>query len=540
MFTLAFIIGIFSYLIFAAGVFGLLYKNVIWFSTIMYALVVIYVLKDKVRIKNLKTTIDGYIIFFKTNKILGLSFILLSTQLLVNLIGVLGPEVSFDALWYHLELPKLFIQNHSVFHVPGNLLYYSDMPKLTEMLYAFALMLNGDLLAKLIHFLFGVLTLLAIYKVSRKFLPKDYSILAAVAFYSNLVVGWESITAYVDLSRTFFELLAFLGFIEWISKRKAKFILISGIMLGFAIATKIISASSLIIFAFLFSYDAYLQKENIKIFIKRFSFFLIACSLPVLPWFLFSFINTGNPVYPFFTTNFVNADNSFSFPNITHIFLSLYNFFLRSNDPISPIYLIVLPLIIIWFKKYDYKLRFLIIYSLISLSLWYLALQNIGSRFILPYLPVFSILAVCSIQKVNVIWLRRFLIGIIFFLSFVSVGYRTIANAKYIPVILGRETRGEFLGKHLNFSFGDFYDTEGYFKKNIRASNKVLLFGFHNLYYVDFPFIDSSWIKSGDRFNYIAVQNSNIPKRFSNWKEIYYNKLTRVRLYTLGRKMWAY
>jgi hypothetical protein len=96
------------------------------------------------------------------------------------------------------------------------------------------------------------------------------------------------------------------------------------------------------------------------------------------------------------------------------------------------------------------------------------------------------------------------------------------------------------LTNNLNYSFGDFYDTDGYFAKTIKSSDKVLLFGFHNLYYVNFPFIDSSFIKKGDKFNYIAVQGSGIAPRFSDWKEIYYNKMTHVMLYTKEGKEWVY
>ncbi len=68
----------------------------------------------------------------------------------------------------------------------------------------------------------------------------------------------------------------------------------------------------------------------------------------------------------------------------------------------------------------------------------------------------------------------------------------------------------------------------------------MLLYGFHNLYYADFPFIDSSWVEKGDKFNYIATQNSDLPNKFSNWKLIYYNKTTNIKLYTLDRKLWEY
>jgi len=59
--------------------------------------------------------------------------ILIVLQAFVNIIGVFGPELAFDALWYHLTLPKLYLVHHSIFFIPGGLLYYSGMPKIAEM-----------------------------------------------------------------------------------------------------------------------------------------------------------------------------------------------------------------------------------------------------------------------------------------------------------------------------------------------------------------------------------------------------------------------
>ena len=121
-----------------------------------------------------------------------------------------------------------------------------------------------------------------------------------------------------------------------------------------------------------------------------------------------------------------------------------------------------------------------------------------------------------------------------------SIAYRFGANLKYIPVVLGKESKTEFLSNHLNFSFGDFYDVDGYFAKKIKANDTVLLYGLHNLYYIDFPFIDSSYIRKGDKFNYVAVQGDNLPERFKSWNLIYYNRKTHVKLYSMGGLKWTY
>src|SRR3989344_9593245 len=131
MFSFAILIGIYSYIIFAIGLLGLLYRQVILLLTFIFFIYCIFFFS-----KQIKRSIK-FITRFFTRSILvealqgyslyNLSFLLLSLliiQSLINLIGALGPELGFDALWYHLTFPKLYIQNHSVLHIPGSLLYY--------------------------------------------------------------------------------------------------------------------------------------------------------------------------------------------------------------------------------------------------------------------------------------------------------------------------------------------------------------------------------------------------------------------------------
>ncbi len=77
---------------------------------------------------------------------------------------------------------------------------------------------------------------------------------------------------------------------------------------------------------------------------------------------------------------------------------------------------------------------------------------------------------------------------------------------------------------------------DGYFAQNIKPEDTVLLYGFHNLYYVDFPYIHSSWLKRGDKFNYIAIQDGELPKNFEGWHLVYENKTTKVKLFSQTKK----
>jgi len=135
---------------------------------------------------------------------------------------------------------------------------------------------------------------------------------------------------------------------------------------------------------------------------------------------------------------------------------------------------------------------------------------------------------------------KKILIGFVVLVSLIAIIYRGVANTKYLPVIFGVESKQAFLTKNLNFGFGDFYDIDDYFKRNIKSRDRVLLYGFHNLYYVDFPFTHESWVKKGEVFTHVAVQNADIPDRFKNWDMLYKNPKTGVSVLKKGEKQWAY
>lgn len=525
MFKVVILIALYSYLIFVLGILGLLYKNIIITVSLLYILSILFInykyWKVNISLKKIKLS--------KLSKVF-LSIIFI--QGTVNLIGVLGPELSFDALWYHLTIPKVFLENNRIFHIPGNLLYYSDLPKNIDLIYLAFLSFSNEILPKLTHFLFGLLSLYALYKLSRKFLNQELSFLTCLLFYSNLIVGWQSITAYIDLGLTFFEITTLYLFYEWLEKKEMKYLIYSSVVLGLSLSSKISAVNSLVVFILLTIFVILHRKVTLFKYVKSLFFFVFIPILVALPWFIFSFINTGNPIYPLFDNklNLIFDINP----------INVLNLFLFAPDPISPIYLIVFPLTLIIINKFDYKTKLLILYCISSVVIWLFTSSTGGSRFILPFLPAYSLLVLITINNIKYKNIKLYLITLIIIVAFSSIVYRFIANYKFLPVVFGLETKQEFLSNNLNFSFGDFYDTDGYFKKNIKSSDIVLLYGFHNLYYVDFNYIDSSWVKKGDVFNYIAVQNSTIPSRFSDWSEVYYNNKTNVKVYTKEHKQWQY
>lgn len=555
MFAFAIFICIYSYVIFLTGVYGVLTKENVIIVTLISIYFFLRIQKKDLNVffHNLKKILSSkkpLLIHFTIRKgkiILPLLGILLFLQAVVNLSGALGPELAFDALWYHLTLPQLFLLHRMIYGIPGGLLYYSDMPKLGEMLYIGALSFGNEILAKLIQYVFGLLIVIAIYIFSRSYFNKTVSLLVVAIFYANLVVDWESITAYIDLIRTFFEFLALWALIMWSEKFTKKWFILSAVTLGAAITTKVLAIGSLIIvtpliIASIFGskYILTVKAINIKItnkfilsLVTVLWYWLIVLAIP-FPWFIFSYSNTGSPFYPFFTHIYEIAPNP---PIPFQLFHDLWNLFLYSSDPISPVYLIFLPLLFLTYSKFSKQIKLILWYCILSLFVWYFTPRTGGGRFMLVYLPAFSIICGAIYAEISTYTANHWkfttnvLLAVIIFISVISIGYRALANAKFLPVIVGLESKNQFLTNQLNFKFGDFYDTDGYFMHTVKQSDRVLLYGFHNLYYVDFPYTDSSWVRKGDKFDYIALQKTSLPTRFKNWQLIYLNDRTMVQLY---------
>jgi len=513
LFLIAILIGFFSYIIFFLGIASQINRLSIGIVLLsLFFIIAFSMLKHSESVKSL-------FIQAKKNSFYFTVFLLL---LLGNFIGVLGPELGFDALWYHLLIPKLYIEKGSIEFISGGLLYYSAMPKLIDLLYVPALMFSNEISAKLIHFLFGILTTIVTYKTANLFVNKRLSYLAAIIFYSNLVVGWLSITAYIDLGRAFFASLSIYFFLLYYRLKDIKYLYFSAILVGFEIASKFLGISTLgsLVLVFLI----FPNKLN---FISKLKKSLILVIIPLIiisPWLVFSYINTGNLFYPFFTETYPSGV-SFSSFNPILIIKNTFNLLLFSADPISPIYLISLPLIIFLYTKMPNELKLTVFILIINILIWNLIPQK-NSRFIVPYLPIFSVLIVWIISK-SVPAIRNILYLFIFLVVFSNIIYRGVANMKYLPFIFGNESKEKFLEKNLNFDFGDYIDKGGKVSE-IVENEKVLIKGIHNLYYVDFKYDHESWIREKD-YRYILSREALLTE--NDYNLVYQDSLTNTYLY---------
>ncbi len=439
---------------------------------------------------------------------------LLFLAALINLVGAFGPELGFDALWYHLTEPKLWLRWGRIDFIPGGLLYYSAMPRLGELLFMGAMRAGmADIGAHLINWAAGIGAAAVTYKIARKAgLSVFYSLLSVVIFYVTPLVGWQSGSAYVDLLRTFFESSALLLVFSGMP-------FLAGVAIGLAVSTKILALESLGVLGVI----GFLGGWNKK----QITHFLLPAILLSAPWFIWAYFKTGYPFYPL-GAGIINEMQAFNlkigFPGIT-------------GDLVTPVYLILSPFFFLVRKP-----KLLTVYVILTFLFWAATGHTGGNRFLLPFLPGWAVMAAIIIRETR--WvreirgIRRLLLGIVILTAGVNISYRAEANLKVLPYLAGRESKTEYLCKNLDFSTAVFVDCDGWMAKNIRPSDLVLVSGTHNLYYVDFPFVHESWYR-GEWVNYILVQNGIITPTTQNIfqgresKIVYKNPLTGVAVYKL-------
>jgi len=128
------------------------------------------------------------------------------TMIALFLLALL-PVIAWDSNTYHLTVPKLYAAHGGFREIPFNV--YSNWPLNTELLFGMALQLKDFVLAKLVHWSFGVGVAAVLYFFGRDERDAFTGLLAAVLFFANPVVLFEGCIAYVDIAFAFFWLMAF-------------------------------------------------------------------------------------------------------------------------------------------------------------------------------------------------------------------------------------------------------------------------------------------------------------------------------------------
>ena len=223
--------------------------------------------------------------------------------LAMSLINSLSPPLAFDALVYHLTLPRLYLQAGRIYYVPQ--IMFWGMPQTGEMLYTWAMGLAGEQTAALVGWAIGLLTLVGLAGALQAFISRRVAwvaIASLIAAYSLAVsLSW----AYIDWLMALFGLCFLLSLLEWRFRRRHQTLFVVGIFTGLAFTTKYTGGMLALIGIGVLGFDHFFKRavvraaaNNFVAFVQRVLIFGGAAGLVALPWLIKNWLATGNPFYP--------------------------------------------------------------------------------------------------------------------------------------------------------------------------------------------------------------------------------------------------
>lgn len=494
-FSTALGLGILAYFTLILGLSGLLYKP------IFYAILLIPTFLSYKKIRDLthwlwnqgRATLAGWAVSSDYLSFILLFLICLSLGLCFAF--CFSPPKFFDVLGYHLAIPNQYIIMGKITYIPHSAL--SNYPFLIQMLFTKALLLRGEILAKLLIFAFFPLALMAIYCFCRRFWSSTAS-LTAIAIASTIPAVMQMATlAMVDLPLACFLLLALFSLIYWIKGYSKKWLIASSFFCGLSLGIKYTSFFySLALISFLLILFSLINRKGLKKTICAL-FILVAFAFIISsPWWIKNYLYTGNPFFPSFY-KYLDGKN-WSLPQEKQLKATTANRIIEPFHPLSliklpwlwtveserfgpvgnspgVILLLFIPLLFVYIKK-EKLIIILLLYSFLYFVIWLFTFQQ--GRFSLAMLFCLAIIVgYCFREFLNHIrtpW--RVLLGFLIIL-FIAVNLAIFIKAEImifdpIPYLAGLETREQYLSRTI-----PAYPTINYINRNLPAEAVILFIG---------------------------------------------------------------
>lgn len=328
---------------------------------------------------------------------------------LIALVGALAPEIEYDALWYHLWIPKLWLAaGHPVDLFTE---YISLYPMTVELIYGGAMTWGGPAAAKLLHWLCLPLTALIVYEMTRRYHPRASPWLAVCFFVTIPTVLWEATTAYIDLALTLYVTLALYALLRYLEAQSRPWFMLAAINLGMAMAIKHLGLFVLLIFAAGLALTLWLQGNDIRrALVPPLILGLMAFLFP-LPWYIRSWLASGNPVFPDLYGLFgafpperwsaisragLEAFQArFGYPRTPlNLLLLPWNMTVHAasfGGTLGPLFLLLLPALAL-IRRRSCVLLWLICFPVLYIALWALPIGGFQMRFLAPITPVLALL----------------------------------------------------------------------------------------------------------------------------------------------------
>ncbi len=328
----------------------------------------------------------------------------------IAVLSALAPETEFDALWYHLWLPKIWLQAGRPVDVVSE--YISLYPLNWELLYGAALAWGGAVAARLMNLAALGLLVLLTFRLARQMFPSASPWLAVALLLTAPTFLWEAATAYNDLALALYCLLSVTALVRHLQYRSTGWLVLSALSLGMALAVKHLGLFFLVLLAPGLFVLVWRREGRIRPALRSAALLVTVSLLVPLPWYFRSTAASGNPFFPelfglfgafpparwdalaesrlaLFKTHFGNPRT------FLHLLSLPWNMTVHSwrfGGTLGALFLLFIPGLLLASRRNGAVHAFSIL-AAGYLLLWASPLSSFQLRFLVPLVPILAVLA---------------------------------------------------------------------------------------------------------------------------------------------------
>ena len=371
-------------------------------------------------------------------------------------IVAISPVRDYDALMYHLEIPRQYLEYGGIYFNPAA--WRSAYPMLTEMLFMIGVIFHLEPFSQLISLTFAIIFILSIYAFGRRFFSSKIALLAIGILLGNLAMPIYATSPGVEFSSACFEFWSLYAFSIWVFEDKAKkqivWLAAAGVMIGLAASVKYLSLPAMSVIGLLvLAKSIQLDKSDLKKIGQNILVFGFPALVVMAPWYLKNWAWTGNPFYPLLfggqawssLRNELFHDYMGSFGMgwgwrdylllPINLYLHQPRFATLSLEIFNPVLWLAFAFIFVkkW-RQYDY----LVVYIFLGFIIWAGCEQVI--RFLLPLSGFLALLSANVLSQFSRLIPEGISIGLIGGLMIVAVAYQVwlAADSSLLNYVRGR------------------------------------------------------------------------------------------------------